>query len=604
MTSIPWILIAGLAGLAGCAPPAVADPAGRSTHDESIGLASRDGINVPVPAAGSSFAVQALGSMSLAAVRSQGRRSLAFFAQLTDGQLTDEMSPARIEFLRPIGAFLGAWRPHEALAPHTVDQAVRNISANAVSRVEGAAGRRAHLQFAIVTGDLADNGQHNEIRLGVRVLDGGHVDPFSGARVEAGNRCPGAPRRVVRRLNAAVAARRYTGVQDAADWPGRPAAAYGAFYDPDAPSGSFGLLPRYPGLLDRAQRPYRARGLSVPWYSARGNHDALAQGFFSARWGGRIATGCRKVMPLGSLPAGEPHGSDWEVMRRLIARGRFEWVPPDRDRRFASPQAFKRLHRGADRSHGYDFVAQRQLRRSRGAASYYAWSPRPGLRFIALDTAAEGGGYLGNIDHLQYRWLRRQLIGARQRNELVVVYAHHTLDRILNHNPDERAGACRPARIGCDRDPRRSTPIHFGQTGPANLRSLFLRFPNVVLMVSGHIHRNRVVPHVQIDGSGGFWEISTASHIGFPQQTRLLEVIDNGDDTLSIFGTLLDTAAPIEAPTPGTPAGGMSELQLASISRLLSMNVRAAGVLGGPVTGPGGPGGNVELVVLDPRRPG
>ena len=402
MTPRVWILIAGLAGLAGWAPPAAADPLARTTLDESIGLAPRDGINVPGPAAGSSFTVQALGSTGLTAGRDEGRRSLAFFAQLTDGQLTDEMSPARIEFLRPFGAFLGAWRPHEALAPQTVDQAVRNINANAVSRIEGAAGRRARLQFAIVTGDLADNGQHNEIRWGVRVLDGGRVDPFSGARVAPEtSRCPGAPRRVVRRLNAAVAARRYTGVQDASDWPGRPAAAYGGFYDPDAPTGAFGLLPRYPGLLDRAQRPFRARGLSVPWYSARGNHDALAQGFFSARWGGRIATGCRKVMPLGSLPAGE-RGSDWEIMRRLLAGRRFEWVPPDRERRFASPQAFKRLHGRADRGHGYDFVARRQLRRSRGAASYYAWSPQPGLRFIALDTAAEGGGYLGNIDHPQY----------------------------------------------------------------------------------------------------------------------------------------------------------------------------------------------------------
>lgn len=594
------ILVAGLAALAAWAAPAAADPAGRTTQEQSIGLELRGGVNVPVPTAGAPVTVRTLGPAGTGAAREPGRRSLAFFAQLTDAQLADEMSPARLELLRPVGGFVGAWRPHEALGPQTFEQAVRNVNTNAVSRVAGAGGERARLQFAVVTGDLADNSQHNEIRWGVRLLDGGRLDPHSGARVSRRNPCRGAPRRVLRRLNAAVAARRYTGVQDPGDWAGRPAAAYESFYDPDAPLGGFGALPAYPGLVDRAQQPFRAQGLAVPWYSVRGNHDGLAQGFFSARWGATIATGCRKVMPLGELPAGEPRGSDWEVMRRLLARGSFEWVPPDRRRRFASPQALKRLHGSADHGHGYDFVARRELRRSRGAATYYAWSPGPGLRFVALDTVAEGGGHLGNIDHPQYRWLRGELRRARERGELVVVYAHHTIDRILNRNPDERAGACRRARVGCDRDPRVSTPLHFGQTGPANVSGLLHRFPNVVLVVSGHIHRNRVMPHVSAAG-GGFWEVTTASHVSFPQQTRLIELMDNGDDTLSIFGTLLDTAAPMAVPPGGTPATALSDLQLASISRLLSANTRRAGGATPAGGDPGGPDGNVELVLPDPR---
>jgi hypothetical protein len=44
--------------------------------------------------------------------------------------------------------------------------------------------------------------------------------------------------------------------------------------------------------------------------------------------------------------------------------------------------------------------------------------------------------------------------------------------------------------------------------------------------------------------------------MSYPQQTRLIELMDNGDGTLSIFGTLLDTAAPIGAPEPNTPAPG------------------------------------------------
>src|SRR5688500_14424191 len=215
------LLVTATAVLGVRAAPAVAEPAGRTTLEETIGLSSAGGLLVP-------------------AARASGRRSLAFFAQLTDAQLADEMSPARLEFLRPATPFLGLWRPHEALGPQTFDQAVRNVNANAVSRVPDAAGWRARLQFAIVTGDLSDNHQHNEVSWGVGLLEGRRIDPFSGARIDPGNRCPGAPRRVVRRLNAAVAARRYTGVQDQHDGAGSTVPARPGFYDPDGPSGAFG----------------------------------------------------------------------------------------------------------------------------------------------------------------------------------------------------------------------------------------------------------------------------------------------------------------------------------------------------------------------------
>jgi Calcineurin-like phosphoesterase len=584
------------------APRAGGEPAGRTTLDESIGLAWREGLRVPVPAPGAPHEVRSAGTVAARAGRVTRRRSLAFFAQLTDAQLADEMSPARLEFLRPTTPFLGLWRPHEALGPQTFDQAVRNVNANAVSRVPDAAGRRARVQFAIVTGDLSDNHQHNEVSWGVGLLEGRRIDPFSGARIGPGNRCPGASRRVVRRLNSAVAARLYTGVQDHDDWAGRAGAARGGFYDPDAPRGAFGLLPRYTGLLERAQRPFRAEGLAMPWYATRGNHDAFAQGFVGGRTGATIATGCRKVMPLGRPPAVNRVAEGWKSMRRLLARRRFGWVPPDPRRRFVSPQAFKRLHGRADRGHGFGLVSPRERRRSRGAASYYAWSPRPGLRFVALDTIAEGGGSTGNLDHPQYVWLRRQLADARRLDQLVVAYGHHSLETMGNPRPDERARPCGPSGLGCDHDPRRSAPIHRGQTGPASLRSLFLRFPNLIAFVTGHVHYNRVIPHFRRGGSG-FWQVTTASHMSYPQQTRLIELMDNGDGTLSIFGTVLDTAAPIGVPASGTPAASMSDAQLASISRLLGANVWAAPQATAATAGADThPAGNVELVLPDPRR--
>jgi hypothetical protein len=47
---------------------------------------------------------------------------------------------------------------------HVLDQGVRSINEHRVSPVAGAGGARARLRFALVTGDLTDNHQRNELR--------------------------------------------------------------------------------------------------------------------------------------------------------------------------------------------------------------------------------------------------------------------------------------------------------------------------------------------------------------------------------------------------------------------------------------------------------
>ena len=94
--------------------------------------------------------------------RSRTRRSLVFFGQLTDPQIADEMSPARVDFVDPAGgASSSSWRPQEALGLQVFDQTVRNMNDNRTSELR-AGGKRAKLGFAITTGDLADNQQFNE----------------------------------------------------------------------------------------------------------------------------------------------------------------------------------------------------------------------------------------------------------------------------------------------------------------------------------------------------------------------------------------------------------------------------------------------------------
>jgi metallophosphoesterase (TIGR03767 family) len=492
------------------------------------------------------------------------RRSLAYFAHLTDTHIVDEASPARHERLygrkRMFGGF---WRAQEAFGPHVVDQAVRAVNRHRVSHVPSAGGP-ASLGFALVTGDLADNAQLNEVRWAVRVLDGGRVDPFSGRRIAPRNSC-GAPPAVRRRLNRAVAERRYAGV----------AAAHRH-------------LARWPGSLDSAQRPFTAEGLAVPWYSVRGNHDALAQGHYGpAVTRPRSApTGCRKVM--APRPTAAATADPWGALRRALPRATF--VPPDPRRRFLRSAAeFRRLHGSADQAHGFGLTPAGERRRSRGSALYYAWSPNPALRFIALDTTVDAGGAGGNLDHPQYLWLARELRHAEGRGQLVVVYAHHPLEMMTNRAHDELAGRF-------DRDPRDSRPVHLGRGGRAGLRALLMRHRNVVLYLAGHKHYDRVWPNFR-PGGRGFWQIITSALAGAPQESRMIELMDNGDGSLSIFTTMLAHAAPTAAPPPGAALGPVG---LASISRTLAWERRlgrrpTAAAAGGSMR-------NVELVVRDPRR--
>jgi hypothetical protein len=129
-----------------------------------------------------------------------------------------------------------------------------------------------------------------------------------------------------------------------------------------------------------------------------------------------------------------------------------------------------------------------------------------------------------------------------------MVFSHHTSDTMGN-----------PLVLtGLDPSPR--------VLGPA-VTSYLLSQPRVIAWVNGHTHRNQVIPHKRADGTGGFWEINTASHIDFPQQARLIEVVDNGDDTMSIFTTIIDHAGP-----PSWNALLGNTISLAALSRELSAN--------------------------------
>ena len=99
-----------------------------------------------------------------------------------------------------------------------------------------------------------------------------------------------------------------------------------------------------------------------------------------------------------------------------------------------------------------------------------------------------------------------------------------------------------------------------GVRNGADVESLLRRHPGVIGYVAGHEHRNRIEPH------GSFWELVTASHLEWPQQSRVLEVARLRDGTVAIYSTAIDHDA------RSRPDRARGVERLASIARELALN--------------------------------
>ena len=53
---------------------------------------------------------------------------------------------------------------------------------------------------------------------------------------------------------------------------------------------------------------------------------------------------------------------------------------------------------------------------------------------------------------------------------------------------------------------------------------MLLQYPNLVAWLNGHTHINTIQAHPKKGGVGGFWEITTASCIDYPQQAQVVEL--------------------------------------------------------------------------------
>jgi metallophosphoesterase (TIGR03767 family) len=489
-----------------------------------------------------------------------GDRPLLAFAHLSDLHVCDHQSPSRVSYLDRYAdpdwpdhervPSVGTYRPQEFMTGQVVDAMVRAVNA-AAARPTPASGQQ--LSFAITTGDVTDNAQRNELHWYLTLLEGGHVVPDSGDLT------------------------RYEGVATSGDvryWhPGGevdcvPRSVYG--------------FPLVPGLLDAVRRPFDAAGFAMPWYAVHGNHDLLLQGTVpggAALTPISIGTRMLTALPPGvdvlplllALDVAEP----WAVA--ALATGPTMDVTRDTGRRLLERGDFVAAHfQGGPHSPGpvgHGFTETNRL----GGNAFYARDAGAGgaVRCLVMDTVNPHGGWQGSIDEEQLEWLDEELAHATEHEQYAVLFSHHPLHTLTN---DARAAGAGRRVLGDE------------------VLAMLLRHRCLVAWVNGHTHAHAVRPLVGTDGRG-FWQVTTASNIDWPQQSRIIELLARADGTVSIFGTVLDHAG--EAEWDGGTTG---PLDLAALSRLLAANDWQLREHDG--TGERGAGRvvdrNVELVLPDP----
>lgn len=450
------------------------------------------------------------------------------FIHLSDLHICDASSPARLEFLDRIAdpdnplsqvvPYVGTYRAQEFLTTQVLEAMVTAANEISHSPLTG-----VPIDAVVITGDVTDNAQRNELDWYKRILDGGVVTPKSGDS----QRSEGA----------------HSSNADLYDI---------HYYHPDGPPTGLPAdrphllhgFPHFKGVLEASERQFIAKGLAHKWLAVHGNHDALLQGTAAPTPElDLLAQGSQKLAALKDIndlaglfsgfgevgPAVYP-GLDYIQTNEITA---------DPRRALVKMQDWVSTHTNCEHDHGLD--------REQPETAYWYRNIGAQLRLVALDTVNRFGGWQGCIHREQFEWLTHLLEVSR--DKYVVLTSHHPLENLFNgYVPEEESAPALEVEI----------------------RRLLEKYPNVILWFSGHVHDHKITQSRNSDGSHAFWEIRTGSHIDWPQQSRTIEIVKTSNGKIAIGTVVFDHAGPVVF--NGTPEELADPVRLAGLSRLLAAN--------------------------------
>ncbi|MEY2740189.1 MAG: metallophosphoesterase [Ilumatobacteraceae bacterium] len=443
---------------------------------------------------------------------------LASIVHLSDCHLCDPESPARLEYLEQFGmpgspyrdvlGTIGTYRPHEIFTTQLFAAMIDAVNARPRS---GRSGRA--WDAAVITGDLTDNAQHNELDWYRAVLRGGDLTPHSGDASRS-------------------------------EWVGSPYARWSpAYWHPEGGARGDMFLddhgyPRVPDLIDAARAPFATPGLAIPHHSVHGNHDGLLQGTVAADPDLRaLAVSGERIVDL------DPDDTPLVTLDAVPGLGPARYVHTARSPR----ERITPSPRRALLDHG-DFA--RAVGRTH---TYFAADVGPHVRLVALDTVNPHGGWEGSLDRAQLDWLRAQLASAGDR--WIVVASHHPSWCLTNR----WGGPAGEPRVGAD-----------------EVLALLLPHPRVVAWMAGHVHSHGLIRHARPGGGDWLWEITAAAVVDWPQQGRTLEIVRAPDGEIRLHSATFDHSAPVPW-RPGDLDGPLAIASIARTVARNHLRIRARG---------------------------
>jgi 3',5'-cyclic AMP phosphodiesterase CpdA len=266
--------------------------------------------------------------------------------------------------------------------------------------------------------------------------------------------------------------------------------------------------------------PFWSEGIGVPWYAALGNHETNYMGFFPASDTiQEAAVGDRVIDFTSDLPIlrnidGASNGfrDASTVDGEVVTEGT---TPADARRRILElGEVLDAIYRAGGQPAGHGLDANNVFEE----LGYFSFQPIEGrpIRFIVLNTVIRTtSSAMGGMDRRQFEWLEQQLTQARRADELVIVGSHH------------KPSAFAP----------------FSIVSGGDLEELLASYDNVLMHVAGHGHKNTkqvIRPDGDHGPERGYWEIMCSSTVDFPLQSRIIELVYEGQGFLSVYVTNLE----------------------------------------------------------------